>query len=133
MHRCLAVSAIANIAIGLCCGCSSATKPSGDTAIAVTPVAAPAPPGPKRVHGIAIVADAAEAQIPFTLELPPGWTWTDGLAEKSIGPPLTVVVSVTARELPDDEKRERPTAAARRRLLEVGDERKSEDLETDAK
>src|SRR5262245_3444633 len=105
MVRCLAVSAGVNIAIAFCCGCSSGTRPSGD--IAVTPTSASQPQGPKLGHGIVNVADG-DAEIPFTLELPPGWTWNDGQAEKAIGPPLTVLVSVAARELPDDEKRERP-------------------------
>src|SRR6185369_13781066 len=105
--------AAATIAIGLVCGCSSARKPSAEELAAgatITPVSATKPPAPKLIHGKATVADAAEGEVPFTLELPPGWTWTDGLAEKLIGPPLTVLVSVTARELPDDEKRERPAA-----------------------
>src|SRR5207244_64824 len=116
----LALSAAAIIAIGLCCGCGSATNPSGEdlgATIAVLPVSAPAPPGPKLIHGQANVADAAEGAVPFTLELPPGWAWIDGRAEKIIGPPLTILISLTARELPDDVKRELPAAAARQRLL----------------
>jgi hypothetical protein len=135
MYRFLAVSAIANIAIGLCCGCSSGTMPSGEESgatIAVTQTSVPRPQGPKLVRGTVNVADG-DAEVSFTLELPSGWTWTDGQAEKIVGPPLTVLVSVTARQLPDDEKRERPAAAARRRLLEVGDERKSDDLDAGAK
>src|SRR5262245_17226146 len=126
MHRLLAISAAANIAIALCCGCGSGTRPSGD--IAVTRTSASQPQVPKLVRGTAIVAEAAGAEIAFALELPPGWTWNEGQAEKSIGPPLTVLVTVAARQPPDDEQRERSTAAARRRLQEVGDERKSEEL-----
>jgi hypothetical protein len=135
MDRSLVLSTVFSIATSLCCGCGSRATLSSDAldpTIAVTQTSAPQPARPKLVHGAINVA-AADTEVPFTLELPPGWTWTDGQAEKIIGPPLTVLVSVTARELPDDEKRERPSAAARRRLLEVGDERKSDDLDTGAK
>src|SRR6185369_8141869 len=132
MHRCLVVSADAIIAIVLVCGCSSARKPSAEELAAeatITPVSATKLPAPKLIHGKATVAHAAaDAEIPFTLELPPGWTWADGQAEKIIGPPLTVLMTLTARELPDDEKAEQSAAAARQRLLELGDERKSEDF-----
>jgi hypothetical protein len=136
MHRCFALSAAVLIGIGLCCGCGSETRRSSanfDATIAVTPASVSQPQGPQLVHGNVTVKHSADAVIPFTLELPPGWTWTDGQAEKTIGPPLTVLVSVIARELPDDEQRERPAAAARRRLLEVGDERQSDELDAGAK
>jgi len=140
MHRTLLVLAIATIAIGIAGGCSAKANLSNDgndALVPISPVSISQPQGPKLVRGTVNIANAnaadADTGIQFTLELPPGWTWTDGQAEKTIGPPLTILVSVTARELPDDEKRERPAAAARRRLLEVGDERKSEDLDAGAK
>ena len=132
MHRCLQLSLVAVIAIQFCCGCGSSTKPSAAN-VAITTVSATKPPGPNRVHGKANVVGVADGEIPFTLELPPGWTWSDGQAEKIISAPLTIVLSLTASELPDDEKAERPAAAARRRLLELADEKMLNDLATGGK
>ncbi len=126
MHRSLVLSAAAVVTIQVCCGCSSRAKPP-ETQIAVTPVSAAKPPGPKLVHGKA-TAGRDGAEIPFTLELPPGWTWSDGQAEKVISASQTIVLSLTARELPDDEKAERPAAAARRRLAELPDDKMLNDL-----
>jgi len=72
-------------------------------------------------------------EIPFTLELPPGWTWSDGQAERIISASQTVVLALTASELPDDEKAERPAAAARRRLVELPDEKMLNDLASGGK
>src|SRR5438105_12090224 len=127
MYRDFAWSAIAIVTIGLCCGCSSRAKPP-DAKIAVTPVSTIKPPGPILIHGKANVIGGAGGEIPFTLELPPGWTWSDGQAEKSISSAQTILVTLTASELPDDEKAERPNAAARRRLVELPDEKMLNDL-----
>src|SRR5207248_2364338 len=127
MYRYFVWSAIAIVTIGLCCGCSSRAKPPA-AKIVVTPVSTIKPPGPILIHGNASVLGGAGGEIPFTLELPPGWTWSDAQAEKIISAPQTIVVSLTASELPDDEKAERPNAAARRRLVELPDEKMLNDL-----
>src|SRR5205823_1636787 len=93
MHRCLVLSATVVVAAPLCCGCSSSTKPSSAN-IAVTTVSAAKPPGPNRVHGKANVIGADGEEIPFTLELPAGWTWSDGQAEKVVSAPQTIMLSV---------------------------------------
>jgi len=125
MHRCLVWLSIANIAIGICCGCSCSSQSAVEdraARIAVTHVSVPQPPGPKLVQGIAKVSNTAEEEIAFTLILPPNWKWIDGQAEKSVGPESTAVVLLTARLLPDDERAESSSSAARRRLLELAEQ-----------
>src|SRR6476620_2266377 len=119
MHRCFTLLAAVGATIQL--GCSSAKPPV--STIAVTPVAAAKPPVWVLIHGTANVLGGGDEKVPFTLELPPGWTWSGGQAEKIISTEQTIVLSVTARELPDDEKGEKSAAAARRRLVELPDEK----------
>jgi hypothetical protein len=125
MRRYVVFSVVAVTTIGLCCGCGKSTKP--ETNLAVTNVSATKPPGPSLVHGKAF-AGADGDEIPFTLVLPPRWKWNDVQADKIVTAPLTSSVSLTARELPDDEKAEPSHAAARRLLLELPDERMLNDL-----
>src|SRR5438309_1970165 len=132
MHRCLALSAVAVVTIQLCCGCSSRAKPP-EAKVDVTPVSAAKLPAPNLVHGKVNIAGSDSAEIPFTLELPQGWAWSDGQAEKIISTPLTVILSLTASELPDDEKAEKSKAAARRRLVELADEKMLNDVATGGK
>ncbi len=130
MHRCFLILGIALTTTQLCSGCGSSKSPAPQ--IVVTPVSAAKPIGPTLVRD-KTVAGSDGLEIPFTLELPPGWTWSDGQAEKTISTDLTIVVSVTARAVPDDEKSEPSTAAARRRLVELPDEKMLNDLATGGK
>jgi len=131
MHRRLPLLAALLATIQFGHGCGSRAKPP-DLTIAVTPVSVAKPPAPKLIHGKISVGESSD-EIPFTLDLPPGWTWSDGQAEKAITTELTIVVLVTARELPDDEKDEPSSAAARRRLVELPDEKMLNDLATGGK
>jgi hypothetical protein len=125
MHRYVVFSVVAVTTIGLCCGCGKSTKP--ETSFAVTNVSAAKLPGPSLVHSKAFVgADGDE--IPFTLVLPPTWKWNDVQADKIVTAPVTESISLAARELPDDEKAEPSHAAARRRLLELPDEKMLNEL-----
>jgi len=125
MHRLVVVTVITIVTAPLCCGCSRSTKPQAD--IAVTTVSVAKPPAPSLVHGKAFIgADGQE--VPFTLVLPPAWTWSGVQADKTVTVPVTSSLLLTARELPDDEKAEPSSAAARRRLLELPDEKMLSDL-----
>src|SRR5439155_23781334 len=100
MRHDLSLSIIAVVTLELCCGCSSSTNspsstnpPSAD--IAVTAVSAAKPPDPILVHGNVNVLGGTGGEIPFTLELPPGWTWSDGQAEKILSTAQTIIVSLT--------------------------------------
>jgi hypothetical protein len=132
MHRSLVLFAVAVATIQPCCGCGSSKKPP-ESRVEVTTVSAPRPPSPKLVHGKANVVGATGEEIPFTLELPPGWTWSDGQAEKVVGTAQTIILSLTATDLPDDEKAEWPSSAARRRLVELPDEKMLNDLASGGK
>jgi hypothetical protein len=125
MHRLLVVMVITVATAPLCAGCGRSAKSRAD--IAVTPVSATKPAAPSLVHGRAFIgADGQE--VPFTLVLPPAWTWSGVQADKTVTVPVTSSLLLTARELPDDEKAEPSNAAARRRLLELPDEKMMSDL-----
>jgi len=125
MHRYFVLSTVAVVTVGLCCGCGRSTKPAPN--LAVTNVSAAKPSGPSLVHGKAFVGADAE-EIPFTLVLPPAWSWSGVQADKAVTVPVTSYLSLTASELPDDEKAEPSHAAARRRLEELADGRMLSDL-----
>jgi hypothetical protein len=128
MRRCVAWLIVAVTAVSFGCGCSARAKPV-ETAIEVKPVAVV---GPKLVRGQATVEEAGEA-IAFIVELPPGWTWSGNQAESIFSDSRTTVLSLTVRQVPDDEKNERPRAAARRWLVELGDGKLSDDLDASDK
>jgi hypothetical protein len=125
MRRSLVFSATLVVTIGLCCGCGRSAKPPAE--IAITTVSVAKPHAPSLVHGKAFIgADGQE--IPFTLVLPPAWSWSGVQADKTVTVPVTSSLLLTARELPDDEKGEPSNAAARRRLLELPDEKMLSEL-----
>jgi hypothetical protein len=128
MRRCLAWLIVAIAAFQIGCGCSSRAK-LVETAIEVTPAAVA---GPKLVRGQATVEEAGDG-ISFTLALPPGWTWSGRQAEKIISDSQSTVLSLVVRQVPDDERNERPRAAARRWLVELGDGKLSDDLDASDK
>ena len=125
MNRYVVLSALAVITLGPCCGCGRTNK--AESNLVVTNVATSKPAGPCLVHGKAFLG-AEGQEIPFTLILPPAWTWSGVQADKTVSVPVTSSLLLTAAELPDDEKAEPTKAAARRRLEELADGRMLNDL-----
>src|SRR5262245_42000184 len=125
MHRCFVLFAITVVTLGLSNGCGRSTKP--ETNLTVTDVSSSKPAGPSLVHGKAFIGADLE-EIPFTLVLPPAWSWSGVQADKAVTVPVTSSLLLTARDLPDDEKSEPSHAAARRRLGELADGRMLSDL-----
>jgi hypothetical protein len=125
MNRYVVLAAIVAATLGHCCGCGRSRK--ADANVVVTNVSASKPAGPTLVHGKAfLVTDGQE--IPFTLVLPPAWTWSGVQADKTVSIPVTSSLLLTTAELPDDEKAESTKAAARRRLEELADGKMLSDL-----
>jgi hypothetical protein len=127
MHRCLLAIGVVVGTLPLCSGCGSSKKPDVSlTRVSVTTSSE----AKQRLARGKLTTPAATAEIPFTVELPGGWSWQDGRAEKFVTSSVSIYVSFTATDVPPDERAQSPHDAVMEQVAKLADERTLNDSVT---